>query len=50
MKFELKSETAKGGGRLGMGGPTRDSQMQVIEKYKESAPQLVQKLSTIIFI
>lgn len=46
-KVELKSETAKGGGRLGMGGPTRDSQMQVIEKYKESAPQLAQRLSTI---
>ena len=41
---ELKTETTSGGGRMGMGGPTRESQLQVLEKYREQAPELIQDL------
>ncbi|MGY8868156.1 MAG: hypothetical protein ACKVJK_21320 [Methylophagaceae bacterium] len=41
---ELKAERSSGGGRLGMGGPTRESQTFVLEKYKEQAPELIDRL------
>jgi|TARA_B110000908_G_C10219217_1_gene434403 hypothetical protein len=41
---ELKTETTSGGGRMGMGGPTRESQVAVLEKYQESAPELIEDL------
>ena len=41
---ELKTERTSGGGRLGMGGPTRESQTFVLEKHKEKAPELIDKL------
>ncbi len=40
-KVELKSETTAGGGRLGMGGPSRESQLAVLEKYRDQAPEFV---------
>ena len=41
---ELKTETTSGGGRMGMGGPTSESQQRVLEKYKEQAPELIADL------
>ena len=43
---ELKTETTSGGGRMGMGGPTSESQQKVLEKYKEQAPELIADLQS----
>jgi hypothetical protein len=42
-KVELKAETTQGGGRLGMGGPSRDSQVAILEK---EAPELLQAMGS----
>ena len=42
-KVELKAETTQGGGRLGMGGPSRDSQLAILEK---EAPEIVQAMGS----
>lgn len=41
IKVELKAETTTGGGRMGSGGPTRDSQMKALKKYEEHIPEIV---------
>lgn len=42
-KVELKAETTKGGGRLGMGGPSRDSQVAILQA---EAPELLQAMGS----
>jgi hypothetical protein len=42
-KVELKAETTQGGGRLGMGGPSRDVQLSILEK---EAPEIVQAMGS----
>ena len=41
---EIKTETTKGGGRLGAGGSTQEQQMSVIENYAEYIPTLYNSL------
>ena len=42
-KVELKAETTQGGGRLGMGGPSRDSQVAILQA---EAPELLQAMGS----
>lgn len=42
-KVELKAEARKGGGRLGMGGPSRDSQVAILQA---EAPELLQAMGS----
>ena len=41
IKTELKAETTTGGGRMGSGGPSRESQMTALKKYEEHIPEIV---------
>jgi len=42
-KVELKAETTQGGGRLGMNGPSRDSQVAILQA---EAPELLQAMGS----
>ena len=39
---ELKAETSQGGGRMGSGGPARDDQIKVLQKYAEHIPEIIE--------
>tara|TARA_B100000809_G_scaffold246795_1_gene275125 strand:+ start:1482 stop:2573 length:1092 start_codon:yes stop_codon:yes gene_type:complete len=39
---ELKAETTTGGGRMGSGGPPRNDQVAVLQKYAEHIPEILE--------